>query len=177
MLDIIFFALAGLFLILAIVGGVKPELFKDKKGGVADKKQIITGFTTFAVILFILGAVFTPSDNSSKKIAQMDMSIKQVTSMEAFKDDPNAAGGWVFAIKNNNSFEWKDCDLKLNDTYNNHLDSINIPKDKNDFVYLYESSFYKTDGIPFNPISQRPLKLSICCNTPTIDCYVGGWTN
>ncbi len=105
----------------------------------------------------------------------MSLTVGQVTSMQAFPDSPDAKVGWLFSIQNQNTFDWQDCDLKLNDTYTAHLNEIPAPKAKNAYVYIYENNFYKTDGTRFNPVAQKPLKIMVCCNKPTVDCYEGGW--
>ena len=177
MLSIIFLIIAGTLFVGAVIGGIKPELMKNKKGIVPKKSQIVIGSSVMIFIFLVLAIVFAPPENNSaqQSYASMNLTVGQVTSTEAFPDNPDAKVGWVFSIQNQNTFGWQDCNLKLNDTYSAHLNELPVPQNKNAYVYIYESNLYKTDGTPFDPITQKPLKIMVCCNKPTVDCYEGGW--
>jgi hypothetical protein len=72
--------------------------------------------------------------------------------------------GPVFVIKNNDPYNWGNCDLDLNSDYS--LKEIDIPA--NTSYKAPAASFAKKDGTRFNFLATKPQTLFIYCReTPS----------
>lgn len=70
-----------------------------------------------------------------------------------------AFSGGAFVIKNNDSYDWKDCDFELNSDYAVKINHI-APHGS---VELTPGRFAKADGTRFNLRNTRPMQMYIHC--------------
>ena len=79
-----------------------------------------------------------------------------------------------FIITNNDDFAWTDVEFDLNygtwsSGYTYHANRL----DANTIYTVGSMQFAKSDGTKFNPFTQKPLRMSIHCQTP--DGKDGWW--
>jgi hypothetical protein len=117
----------------------------------------------------------SPEPNANRE--DMSLSVRQTTARNATGIEPG--GDPVIAIKNLNSFDWRDCKLVLNDIYSAHLDFIDTPTTLGagtstyDSMIVTEKQFATADGTLFDLTTQVPLKISAACSQPYISAWVG----
>ena len=67
--------------------------------------------------------------------------------------------GGIFAIQNNDSFPWSNCDIELNSDYD--LKGINVPPGET--IRVAARDFTTSSGTRFNPVTTKAQKMYIYC--------------
>lgn len=67
--------------------------------------------------------------------------------------------GSKFVITNNDTFDWRDCDLDLNSDYQARRNSVSAGQT----IELQTASFVKSDGTSFNWLTTKPMQLQVYC--------------
>lgn len=143
---------------------------------------ITIGLSLFVIFIVILatesGNKASPGSAPVANSEEMNLSIRETTMQQA----AGFGTGKMIAIKNLNSFDWKDCSFTLNETYKAHLDFIDMPSelkgsitDTKDSMLINETEFVNSSGIKFNPYLQVPVKILVECQQPKHDFYVSAW--
>jgi hypothetical protein len=80
--------------------------------------------------------------------------------------------GTQFIIKNEDSFDWIDVKMEVNDRFN-----LKHPRVSAGQTYTVGAlQFADDDGVRFNPFQMKAKEFGICATIQgDIDCYVGGW--
>ena len=156
-----------------------PDDFLHKKINIS--KKVKWGFVIGAFLLIGIVAQVDKKDSSpnpapvatqvsTQPQEKMNLAVRETTTYEASGLPGNQP---VIAIRNLNSFDWKDCNITMNGEYMSHLDFIDIPselkenpKDTHDSMVITEANFYKSDGSEFDSSTQRPLTIAVVCHDP-----------
>lgn len=70
--------------------------------------------------------------------------------------------GIEFVITNNDTFDWTNVKMELNDTFTLRIKKIQA----GETYYLMAGQFAKKDGTRFNPFMTKLLRANIFCDTP-----------
>lgn len=130
----LFGVLSFLSLVTLVVGLVKPAWLNKIFGGAATRKKIGWTFGVAIIVLFVIGIVITPSDNTqtpttsdqsptaanaTDTVSDTVANLPQLHGGVAFRVGPPQEGNLVInndqgnvgiiSIKNEDSFTWKNC--------------------------------------------------------------------
>ena len=86
--------------------------------------------------------------------------------------------GAQFIISNNDSFAWENVKLEITTGASGEPFGLSVPKISAGQTYAAEAAeFQRKVGTRFDPVSTRPQKLWIRCDTPEKEngSYVAGW--
>jgi len=85
--------------------------------------------------------------------------------------------GTQFVIKNDDSFDWTNVKLEINSGLISGGYVLNAERMRPGETYTVGAmQFAKSDGERFNPLTHKPQKLSVWCDTPRgKGFYLGGW--
>ncbi|MDB5265363.1 MAG: hypothetical protein JWM39_76 [Parcubacteria group bacterium] len=182
--------LAGILYILAAGALMPPTVpFLEKKIG-----RTVSQTQRFAVVivLLIVAVIAWVATAPPEKGAYVSTAPKEdmnlgvhISTLGLAMGDSQEGDSPVITIKNLNSFEWNDCDLKLNDTYTTHLDFIDTPTGLKgtstttdttmDSMVVPEGQFTKSDGTRFASGTQVPRSLEVVCSRPEGGSWVGSF--
>ena len=145
---------AFIFLIVMIVGLIKPSILT-----LTSRKKVITIFGGIFVVLFITAVSFPEeTPDSPKNEEQMKLDLKL------------SPDGSVLGIRNLNSFDWRDCEITINDSFRVKEKFLARTSGENsdltDANVISLDLFTKEDGTMFNNKTQRILNITTICKDP-----------
>ncbi|HXK40683.1 MAG: hypothetical protein A3F15_01970 [Candidatus Wildermuthbacteria bacterium RIFCSPHIGHO2_12_FULL_40_12] len=125
------------------------------------KKNIIIGlsFLGFLVFLIVIVVATSPSSNTPSSEEKIAVNIKDVFAPN--KNDPYSV---VLIIENKNSFDWGDCELKLNNEFKTKMQLISIGNNEVPLI-----SFARKDGTFFDIRKYTYNSFEVQCKKPYFD--------
>src|SRR3989338_11123437 len=124
------------------------------------KKNIIVGLSFFGFLIFlvVIVAVANPSNDTPSK---EKMAVKINTTFAKNKNDPYSV---VLVVENKNSFNWEDCELKLNNEFKTKMQLISIGNNEVPLI-----SFARKDGTFFDIRKYTYNSFEVQCKKPYFD--------